>query len=197
VSLRSIVAAGHAQYAESVLTSVDKVGHELETFFRARLRAYYGETHRGDTVEACLEAWTGESLRDLDARIKALSLLRTLPEFDSLAIAFKRTFNIAKDATGMPSATLFQDDAERELGRVFENVRAELDGLIERGEYEQALLTIARVLREPIDSFFEKVFVMVENAEVRENRLRLLATIARTVTRIAHFHLLATTEIGG
>ena len=49
---------------------------------------------------------------------------------------------------------------------------------------------MADELREPIDRFFEQVFVMVEDTRVRDNRLRLLSAIARTMTRIAHFHLL-------
>jgi glycyl-tRNA synthetase beta chain len=36
-----------------------------------------------------------------------------------------------------------------------------------------------------------EVFVMVDEAAIRENRLRLLARIARTLSRIAHFHLLS------
>jgi len=194
VRLASAIAHSHSLYAPSVLTEAAAVRSELDAFFRARLRAHYAENHRGDTVEACLAAWHGQSLRDLHDRVGALTMLRARPEFESLAVAFKRTFNIAKDATGETNAALWQDDAERELATVFASVRGDLDAMVERGHYEQALMMIARVLRGPIDAFFEKVFVMVDDTEVRENRLRLLGTIARTVTGIAHFHLLSTTE---
>jgi glycyl-tRNA synthetase beta chain len=194
VSLTSAVAQSHALYPVGVLADAAGVRMELVTFFRARLRAHYSERHRADTVEACLAAWPSESLRDLDARVSALTMLRARPEFESLAIAFKRTFNIAKDTTGDADSSLWQEAAERELATVFASVRGDLDVLIRQGAYEEALLMIARVLRGPIDAFFEKVFVMVDDLEVRENRLRLLAAIARTVTQIAHFHLLATTD---
>lgn len=194
IRLASTITDSHGLYPAGVLTDAAAVRAELETFFRARLRSHYGDSHPGDTVEACLAAWQGESLRDLDARVHALTMLRARPEFESLAVAFKRTFNISKETTGETRAELWQDAAERELATVFASIRGELDALIARGEYEEALLMIARVLRGPIDVFFQKVFVMVDEMEVRENRLRLLATIARTVTQIAHFHLLSTTE---
>lgn len=194
VGLASSIGHAYGLYPAAVLTDAASLRAELETFFRARLRAHYSESHRADTVEACLAAWSGESVRDLDARINALSMLRSRPEFEPLAVAFKRTFNIAKDASGETIPSLWQDDAERELGRVFGAIQAELHSLIGRGDYERALRMIGSELRGPIDTFFERVFVMVDNVEVRENRLRLLGSIARTVTQIAHFHLLATTE---
>ena len=40
--------------------------------------------------------------------------------------------------------------------------------------------------------FFDKVFVMVDDDALRQNRLNLLAEIADTVSRIAHFHALST-----
>ncbi len=197
VDLASILAASHGLFAAGVLGDAPGLQRDLDTFFRARLRAHYGEGHRPDTIEAALAAWSGGSVRDLDARIKALSLLRARSEFESLAVAFKRTYNIAKDAQGESNPALWVEVPEQVLGKVFNETRPEIEALVSQGNYEQALLVIARALREPIDAFFEKVFVMVDNMEVRENRLRLLGAIAATVTRIAHFHLLTTTDASG
>jgi glycyl-tRNA synthetase beta chain len=59
------------------------------------------------------------------------------------------------------------------------------------GAYERALGVVADELRQPIDRFFDEVFVMVDDREVRENRLRLLGRIAGTLEGIAHFQLLS------
>ena len=47
-----------------------------------------------------------------------------------------------------------------------------------RKKYLQALLLLATA-REPIDRFFDKVMVMVEDEQVRANRLALLRTVLR------------------
>lgn len=164
----------------------------LEDFFRGRLRAYYRERFPGDVVDACLEAWTLGSLRDLDARIKALDAFRSAPEYNSLAVAFKRAYNIAKDITpGSIDRAKLEAGAEADLHAAFESARGAIEAAVDARRYEDALRTVGVSLRGPIDTFFEKVFVMVDDAALRENRLRLLRSIADTVQRIVHFHLLS------
>ena len=194
VDMASALNLAHSLYPQGALGDLAAIRTDLDVFFRARLRAHYAEAHRGDVIEACLAAWPGGSIRDLDARIRALTVLRARPEFDALAVAFKRTFNISKEVEGSSDPERWTDSAEKDLGRAFFSTRSDLEALIASGDYEQALLTLARVLGPPIDAFFEQVFVMVEDPSVRENRLRLLSSIAQTVTRVAHFHLLATLE---
>jgi glycyl-tRNA synthetase beta chain len=165
----------------------------LDEFFRARMRVFLTEQqgHPVDLVDACLAAWSGGSLRDLAARVRALAALKQLSAYDSLAVAFKRAFNIAKDApAGEPDPALFDHEAERALFDRFSEVRGALDASTQSGDYVGALTLVAEQLRGPIDRFFEQVFVMVEDAAVRANRLRLLALIAGSMTRIAHFHLI-------
>lgn len=195
VGLRGLLARAHAALTEQgvKLKPADAVLGQLDEFFRARLRAFYGERFPGDLVEACLGAWDGSSIRDLDARVRAVARFRDLPEYASLAVAFKRAFNIAKDAPeGEASPGLLADEAEKTLAEIFGALRPTVEAAVERGAYEEALTAIARDLRQPIDRFFEEVFVMVEDEELRNNRLRLLGSIARTLTGIAHFHQLST-----
>ncbi len=194
VDLGALLGEAWARYGEgSALAARDAVVGQLDEFFRARLRAFYGERLSGDLVEACLAAWSGGSVRDLDARIGAVSRFRELPEYESLAVAFKRAFNIAKDApAGEPDPALFADAAEKTLAEAFGALEPTVEAAVGRGAYEHALSAIARDLRQPIDRFFDEVFVMVEDDAVRDNRLRLLGSIARTLTGIAHFHLLST-----
>lgn len=195
VSLRELLARAHAALTEQgvKLKPADAVLGQLDEFFRARLRAFYGDRFPGDLIEACLGAWDGSSIRDLDARIRAVGRFRELPEYASLAVAFKRAFNIAKDAPeGEASPSLLADEAEKTLAETFGALRPTVEAAVERGAYEEALTAIARDLRQPIDRFFEEVFVMVEDEELRNNRLRLLGSIARTLTGIAHFHQLST-----
>ncbi len=194
VRIAEVVREGHAGFVaqDKALASVEDVAAKLDELFRGRLRSFLGERHAPDVVEACLAAWGGDSLRDLAARVDALSAIRREPQFESLAIAFKRAYNIAKDAPdGAAREELFDHDAERELASAFHAMAGRIEEATESGRYAQALRIVASELRQPIDRFFEQVFVMVDDVAVRENRLRLLARVANTLNRIAHFHLLA------
>ena len=195
VDLTALFEATGRAYADQGkrLAETAHVMAQLDDFFRTRLRVFLSENegHPVDLATACLSAWQGGSLRDLAARVRALAAFRTMPAYESLAVAFKRAYNIAKDAKeGQVDPALFDHDAERALHARFASVRAAIDVATSRGDYIGALTIVADELREPIDRFFEQVFVMVDDPHVRENRLRLLGEIAGSMTRIAHFHLL-------
>jgi len=193
VQLDVLFGGAHDLYvaAGKPLASKADVLAKLDDFLRGRLRAFFEGKHPGDVIEACLGAWRGSSVRDLSARLRALEAFRQLPEFASLAVAFKRTYNIAKDAPAAPvDAALLEAGAEATLAEAWNAVRPRFDTHVRAGAYEDALKLVAKELREPIDRYFEQVFVMVDDARVRENRLRLLGDIARALTSVAHFHAL-------
>jgi glycyl-tRNA synthetase beta chain len=193
VDVRATLAAAYAGYASQgkpLAPEAETLRHLID-FVKARLRALYGERYPADLVDAVLAAWEGGSLRDLDARMRAVAELRSLPQWSSLAVAFKRAYNIAKDAPpGDFDPALLEEEAEQALGAAIAAHGPAITKAIEQRDYAEALATVARELRAPIDTFFERVFVMVDRADLRANRLRLLAAIARPMTRVAHFHLI-------
>ncbi|KPK14304.1 MAG: hypothetical protein AMJ62_13255 [Myxococcales bacterium SG8_38] len=194
VDLRELTAEAHGAYAKDAsLAPAEEVCSALDEFFRGRIRAMLKDEHGADVLDACLGAWDGTSLRDLQARIEAVAEVRDAPEFETLAIAFKRAFNITKDsARGAIDPELLEAGAETTLARRFATVRDQIREATSERRYADALKLVAKELGAPIDRFFDDVFVMVENDAVRENRLRLLGEIADVVNGIAHFHQLAT-----
>ena len=193
VDVKTSLAHAHTLFVGKNLQPAADVVAKLDDFFRARLKAFFGERGAADVVDACLAAWNGSSVRDLEKRIKAVEAFRALAEFDSLATAFKRSYNISKDtAPGVIDASLLKDDAEKLLAERFGQLRSKVESSIASGDYEPALMMVAKDLKEPIDRFFETVFVMVDDEAVRTNRLRLLRAIADTLNSVAHFHLLGT-----
>ena len=56
-------------------------------------------------------------------------------------------------------------------------------------QFDRAMSALAQ-LRQPIDEFFDKVTVNVDDPELRENRLRLLARIRATMNQVADFSLI-------
>jgi glycyl-tRNA synthetase beta chain len=194
VDLRSLVAHALSAYeGDAELKAAATVEAELDDFFRNRMRAMLKDEYGGDVVDACLGAWDGASIRDLHTRVDAVSELQTAAEFEALAIAFKRAFNITKDSPrGEVDESLLEDGAESALAQRFSSVRDRIREATRARRYGDALKLIAQELGSPIDRYFDEVFVMVEDERVRDNRLRLLGEIADTVNGIAHFHQLGT-----
>ncbi len=193
VSVADALGYAHDAYVAQGVELLPKaeVVAALGEFFRARLRVHLGAGAPTDVVDACLGAWGGGSLRDLQARLDALDAFRRLPAYESLAIAFKRAHNITKGApAGEVDASLLVEDAERALARCWDALASEMDEHVRERRYAEALTLVAEQLSGPMDRFFDDVLVMAEDEAVRNNRLRLLTSIATTLSSLAHFHLL-------
>ncbi|MFO0680749.1 MAG: glycine--tRNA ligase subunit beta [Sandaracinus sp.] len=193
VSLETLFASAHAGLSgqKKPVAAWDVVLPRLDDFVRARLRVMLGEKHPADVVEACLAPWKLDSVRELAHRVAALDAFRAHPSYESLTVAFKRAWNIAKDvAPAEPDAALLEAGAERDLWTAFSGLREDMQARVANGDYAGALNLVGTDLRAPIDRFFTEVFVMVDDARVRENRLRMLRTIAGTINAVAHLHLL-------
>ena len=63
--------------------------------------------------------------------------------------------------------------------------------LYEKGDYTGYLKSFS-VLKAPVDTFFDKVMVMVDDEKVRRNRLALLRDLRESMNRIADISRLAT-----
>lgn len=162
------------------------VAHDVREFFRGRFVNLLAGEFAGDAVEAAV-AVGYDDLVDARARIAALAEFKAHPDFEALAIGFKRAANIVKEGVDTPvDPALFTDPAEGELCEAFAGVKATVEGKVAAHAYLEALTEIA-TLRGPIDTFFEKVMVMAEDQEVRTNRLALLTGIARLVGGIGDF----------
>jgi glycyl-tRNA synthetase beta chain len=107
--------------------------------------------------------------------------------FTVLAGSFKRVINIIKDnsETSVQPA-LFTESAEQKLHAAYLAVHLEAVPLLAASDYERALTVILK-MKEPVDTFFEEVMVMVEDESVRANRLNLLTAIARLFLQIGDF----------
>jgi glycyl-tRNA synthetase beta chain len=194
VDLHELIAEARMGYeGDADLVAAEELRASLDDFFRGRIRGVLKDSHGGDLVDACLGAWDGRSLRDLRSRVEAVSELGASPEFEALAVAFKRAYNITKEsARGPVDRSLLEEGPETALAERFWTVRDQIRGATGERRYADALKLVAQELGAPIDRFFEEVFVMVDDPQVRGNRLRLLGEIADTVNGIAHFHQLGT-----
>jgi glycyl-tRNA synthetase beta chain len=163
---------------------------DVMEFFRGRFVNLQGDQYPTDVVEAAVSVGFSD-LVEAAARIRALAEFTSHPDFEALAVAFKRIGNIIKDGMDAPvDPALFEDAAEIALYEAFSTVKASVETRVADGSWLDALTEIA-TLRGPVDSFFDRVMVMAENERVRTNRLALLTAIARIFGRIADFSKIA------
>jgi glycyl-tRNA synthetase beta chain len=171
----------------------------LQTFFRERLEFYLRDVlgFKYDVVNAVLAAGF-DNVVDAVARTEAVTKVRPSTDFESLSVAFKRIKNILRQAseTGKRVASAvdsnaLQDEAERELASKIPLVSQRVETLRAQNDYQHALLEISK-LKPAVDRFFDKVMVMVEDEEIRANRLALLQTLLANFSTIADFSEIVT-----
>ena len=122
----------------------------------------------------------------------AVNHFRALPEAAALAAANKRVANIlAKEAepTGAVVEANLVEEAEKALFAVLAKITPEVEPLFAAKDYTTALSKLA-ALRAPVDAFFEGVMVMADDAELKANRLRLLAQLRGLFTSVADISVL-------
>jgi glycyl-tRNA synthetase beta chain len=121
-----------------------------------------------------------------------------MPEFQAIGAACKRIRNILKQAgeKGTEPALAFQylpDSAheEKNLASYVEVNGPKVEALRKKKDYGEALMLLSTA-RHPVDAFFDKVMVMVEDARLRANRLALLRTLLKEFSTIADFSEIVT-----
>ncbi|HEV2115781.1 MAG TPA: glycine--tRNA ligase subunit beta [Terriglobales bacterium] len=176
-----------------------EVLNAIVIFVRERLEFYLrdGLGFAYDVVNAVLAAGC-DDLVDAVARAQAVAKVRPSPDFESISIAFKRMKNILRQAHEVGSAPAaefhpgaLKEPAEVNLAELVPATAQRVQEMRAKRQYEPALLEISR-LRPAVDTFFDKVMVMVDEPNVRANRLALLQTVLSEFSTIADFSEIVT-----
>jgi glycyl-tRNA synthetase beta chain len=202
ISLWNLIERLHtylAQHADQgLLTAVpwSRTLPAVHEFFRERLR-YYLQDIRGiryDTVRAILAvsaSW--DNPLDAAQRAEAMEALRGGEDLEAVAAGAKRIRNIlTKSASaadwqaGELEASLLKEPEEIDLEQAYRTIAGEVARYRGERKYRQALEAIS-TLRPAVDRFFDKLLVMAEDREIRQNRLRLLNKLDELFSGIAHF----------
>lgn len=162
-------------------------------FMLDRLRSYLRDRdYAADEIDAVLSINMAR-LDHILPRLDALKMFRAMPEGMALAAANKRIQNILRQATGNGNihaispaidGSLLVEEAEKILCKQLHEISLKVQPLTSAGNYAGALKELAR-LRDPVDTFFDKVMVMTDNEKLRTARLQLLAEIHREFREIA------------
>jgi len=194
-SLRELIQNSVAQFGEkSDPENIDLI-EKVYRFLQNRIAYLLAEDgFSKDTVAAVLSV-SCNNIPETWSRVGALEKLKAKPDFEPLAVAFKRVVNIIKKADDFQAADvdqkLFQHASEPALLAAYAAVKKKVEDHLGKDLFDQALVEIAS-LRDAVDAFFEGVMVMTDDMAVRRNRLALLGLIATLFGGFADFSKLST-----
>ncbi len=123
-------------------------------------------------------------------RVEALAHARKSPEFERLAVLFKRAKNITRDvprANGHDLASVrgvLREPSELGLLEEMQRRWPVVARALEHERYLEAMNEVAQ-LHAPVDKFFVDVLVMAEDPALRQARLELVASLRDTILDIA------------
>ena len=187
ISLTETIPKAIALLKEKLTRPVAEVSNDVLNFFSVRFsNLLTSQGYPADAVDAVVSCGIDDVL-DMQRRIEALQQVKQVPDFEALAIAFKRVVNILAGAgSGVVSPGLFEEQAERDLHQKYLSLCGQVQSLMHKKEYLPALKLIA-TLRTEVDNFFDTVMVMVDQEAVRTNRLALLYEVSSLFVNFADF----------
>ncbi|MEK4033857.1 glycine--tRNA ligase subunit beta [Methylocystis sp. IM3] len=183
---------------------------DLLEFFIDRLKVYLRDKGaRYDLIDAALGAVAaadsgeaqaaGAPLQDdllmITRKVEALDTFLATDDGRNLLAGFKRAVNILKAEEKKDGAQAYAhrhtpnlriEPQEHKLAAAIARAREETAERLEKEDFEGAMRALAH-LREPVDAFFDHVTVNADNADLRLNRLRLLAELRRVMMGVADF----------
>ncbi len=173
----------------------DNPADELMAFLADRLKVHLRE--RGishDRIDSVFALGGEDDLVRLLARVDALIEFLVTEDGENLLTAYRRAANILKIEEKKDRRT-FDGEVQRDKLAQAEETNLHV-ALCDSGpaiahaitnEDFAAAMTMVAALRAPVDSFFDHVTVNVDDAPLRENRLKLLNQIRSALDGVADF----------
>lgn len=191
LDLRSLIENAVEGYGDKIESSSTLTEQILE-FLLGRFRAYYDDQNIPVDVVQAVMARRPTVAFDFDRRVRAVHGFKSNPEASALAAANKRVSNILSKAEQQPTtidAGKLVETEEKTLYAALTDVKLKVEADIAQGQYDAALSELAS-LREPVDSFFDRVMVNADDEAIRTNRLALLHQLRSQFLDIADISLL-------
>lgn len=186
IDLHHLLEQAAQQLGEKV--EADNVVEDVYDFMINRLKGIY--TDEGISSEAFISVAQRRpgNIADFDQRLRAVVSFQQLPEAEALAAANKRISNILKKSGDQQlpelNPALFQQDEEKILNEQVHAMSEKVTPMLLEGNYEATLKELA-ILRDPVDTFFDNVMVMADDAAIKSNRLALLTRLQHLFLQVA------------
>lgn len=178
LSIKMIEEAGFAKLKASELEN------ELVSFFKLRLKHLLQERGiRYDLIDAVLSGKVG-AVASLIRKAEILQVEKDAEGFKESIEALSRVLNISSKAEDIKEvdSSLFENDYEHQLFNQFNEVANTLDEGVSEEETYRLLVS----LKQPINHYFDHTMVMVDDMSLRNNRLSLMAVMAKVIRNFAN-----------
>lgn len=163
------------------------IPNELVEFFETRYELFNQNT-RYDIARAVKRFWK----KPLYGRLVAESLINIVEqeEFQHLLTGFERVHNISSKFDSYEfDSTKFLDDAEKELFNKYIEQKPKILEAIDNLNIDIALKYLIE-LRPYIDNYFDNVFVMTKQDDIRMNRLAFLKNLDNLFLKLGDLNLI-------
>ncbi|SHH56495.1 glycine--tRNA ligase subunit beta [Thermosipho atlanticus] len=151
-----------------------KIPEDLKQFFESRYELFYSNI-RYDIARAVKSYWR----KPYEGKLIVEALIKIVDqeEFQHLLIGFERVHNISKKFDKFEfDPTKFLEKEEKLLFNKYIEIKPKVLKAVEELNFEEALQHLIS-LRPYIDSYFDKVFVMTKQDDIRMNRLGFLKNL--------------------
>ena len=181
--------------------------NEIMLFMRQRIETFLKEKSvEYDESDAIMNIIFEKNLSIALTIARVIQQFRRRSDFKKFIIAFKRVVNILKQANidlkdvavrfiaQKVDKEFLKEEQEKNLYKAYLSIKDEVENMIEKNKFEEAMETLLANLAKPIDDFFDHVLVMEKDENLRNNRLALLAEIANLFFLIADFSKIVLSE---
>lgn len=163
---------------------LNETNQAIHSFFMARMKQWFNNKDiRHDIIEAVVES----EQEDLNKMFEIANILRSNSEgvdFKPTVESLTRVINLAKkldtNEERPVDPTLFENDAEKALYQAFNKIKNQVSDLSLAENFNEL-----KALNPLIETYFDNTMVMVDDEEVRNNRLRQLSEIAQMALSFA------------
>ena len=185
VSLMDLIDFSLYIYVEEsgLASDFNKVRAEIFEFFTGRVKnLFLDQGISYDVIDSIIKTGT-DNIYDMKIRGEKINNWVKDHNINDMLTAFNRLSTLAIKTESSEVKRDLLSGYEVQLYDEYNNLEEKVNTLIQKKEYDKALSTLI-TLKEPIDNFFDNVMVMVEDENLKNNRLALLRKIYDTMLRV-------------
>ncbi len=172
--------------------STERVAGEVLEFIHERFSIHLaGQGLRSDCIAACLSASDADDLYLVEVKARLLQEFLDRSGSEVLVQGFRRASNIMRDLSGEDLSgldgcipALLVTAEEKALHARQQEVREKVVRHLGQGRADRAIEALFDLI-DPIDRFFDHVRVIVDDAELKKNRISLLVAVRDTILEFA------------
>ena len=161
----------------------NKVRAEIKDFFMGRVRNLFLDAGMPyDVVDSVINT-DSDNIYDMRIRVEKLASWFESEDVGEILVAFNRLSSMATktESTEVKRDLLTPDEIR--LYDDYNNIEEKVESHIGKEEYDKAMMLLGS-LKDSINDYFDKVMVMVEDEELKENRLSLLRRIYSKMMKV-------------